>query len=146
MIYFPDVWGPHYWFFLHTISLTYPINPNKIIKKKYYDLIMNFPLFIPIDAIGNSFSKLLDKYPIQPYLDSRESFIKWVHFIHNQINIDLDKPTMEYQQFLTNYYDLYKPKPIINQDYKKFKLKLINIIIILLLLIICIYLYKINET
>ena len=26
----------------------------------------------------------LDQYPVTPYLDSRESFIKWMYFIHNQ--------------------------------------------------------------
>ena len=30
----PKVWGPHYWFVLHTIALTYPVNPNETIKKK----------------------------------------------------------------------------------------------------------------
>ena len=32
----PSVWGPHYWFFLHTISMTYPYHPNAVTKKKYY--------------------------------------------------------------------------------------------------------------
>ena len=44
----PKVWGPHYWFVLHTIALTYPLHPNETIKKKYYDLINNLPIFIPI--------------------------------------------------------------------------------------------------
>ena len=43
----PTIWGPHYWFFLHTISHTYPLYPNEVTKKKYYDLIQNMPLFIP---------------------------------------------------------------------------------------------------
>ena len=30
----PDVWGPHYWFFLHTIAESYPIHPNSVTKKK----------------------------------------------------------------------------------------------------------------
>ena len=28
------VWGPHYWFVLHTIALSYPIYPTNAIKKK----------------------------------------------------------------------------------------------------------------
>ena len=28
------IWGPHYWFFLHTIALSYPIRPNTPTKKK----------------------------------------------------------------------------------------------------------------
>ena len=34
----PAVWGPHYWFFLHTIAMTYPHYPNAVTKKKFYDL------------------------------------------------------------------------------------------------------------
>jgi len=65
----PKVWGPHYWFVLHTIALTYPLHPNETIKKKYYDFIHNLPIFIPISNMGNSFSELLDLYPVAPYLD-----------------------------------------------------------------------------
>ena len=60
----------------------------------FYDLIMNFPLFIPIPDIAKRFSEILDKYPVTPYLDSRESIIKWVVFIHNKINIMLNKKTI----------------------------------------------------
>ena len=82
----PNVWGPHYWFFLDTISHTYPQMPNSVTKRKYYDLIQNLPLFIPNPDIGDIFSKILDQYPVSPYLDSRDSFIRWIHFIHNKIS------------------------------------------------------------
>ena len=81
----PNVWGPHYWFFLHTVAESYPLSPNQVTKRKYYDLIQNFPLFLPDDEIGNKFSRLLDKYPVTPYLDSRDSFVRWTHFMHNKI-------------------------------------------------------------
>jgi hypothetical protein len=85
----PEVWGPHYWFFLHTIAHSYPENPNSVTKRKYYDLINNMPLFIPVPKMGDEFSKMLDKYPVSPYLDHRDSFIRWVHFIHNKLNFSL---------------------------------------------------------
>ena len=30
----PKIWGPHYWFFLDTIAMTYPNHPNAVTKKK----------------------------------------------------------------------------------------------------------------
>ena len=30
-----DVWGPHYWFFLHTIANSYPKVCNKVTQRKY---------------------------------------------------------------------------------------------------------------
>lgn len=116
MILDPKIWGPSYWFTLHTIALCYPHNPNEVTKKKYYDFIQNTPLFIPIDDIGNTFSRMLDKYPVTPYLDSRESFMKWVHFIHNKMNAAIDKPSVSMEAAMSNYYDKYKPKVVINKD------------------------------
>ena len=30
----PIIWGPHYWFVLYTIALSYPLNVNESTKKK----------------------------------------------------------------------------------------------------------------
>ena len=108
----PDIWGPHYWFFLHTIAESYPITPNSITKKKYYDLIQNMPLFIPVVEMGDKFSEFLDKYPVTPYLDNRDSFVRWVHFIHNKFNVLLGKEQISLPLALEKYRAEYKPKPI----------------------------------
>tara|TARA_B100001093_G_C26789619_1_gene998381 strand:+ start:107 stop:541 length:435 start_codon:yes stop_codon:yes gene_type:complete len=138
----PKIWGPHYWFFLHTIALNYPHNPNVTVKKKYYDFFQNLPIFIPITNIGNYVSELLDRYPLTPYLDNRESLIKWVHFIHNEINKELGDKEISIAESLHKYYEQYR-KPG-----EKIKLKSIAqeyyifIIIFILLISISIYLYR----
>ena len=104
----PKVWGPHYWFFLHTLAMTYPHHPNAVTKKKYYEFIQNLPLFLPVEEISGEFSKLIDKYPITPYLDNRDSFVRWMHFIHNKINEKLEKPTISLNEFFVEYYNEYK--------------------------------------
>ena len=132
----PKVWGPHYWFFLHTLSMTYPLHPNAVSKKKYYDFIHSLPLFIPVESISSEFSKLLNIYPVTPYLDNRESFIRWMHFIHNKINEKLEKPQMKLNDFYVKYYEQYK-----NNDTKLFGFfyKLREKIIYTLFLVIMIY-------
>ena len=117
----PIIWGPHYWFVLYTIALSYPLHINECTKKKYYDFITNLPLFLPVSDIGGVFSKFLDAYPVTPYLDSRESFSKWVHFIHNKINIYLGKPELKYYDALNKYYENYKLKEIKKMDERKNK-------------------------
>ena len=141
MVLNPDIWGPYYWFFLYTIALTYPLNPNDVAKKKYYDLIQNFPLFIPISDMGNTFSKFLDRYPVTPYLDSRESFIKWVHFIHNKINVFLGKPEQTYSEAMSNYYEKYKLKDVKKREEQQNKHKYIFAAVILLLISLIIFLH-----
>ena len=134
----PIIWGPHYWFVLYTIALSYPTNSNDSTKKKYYDFITNLPLFLPISDIGNVFSKFLDAYPVTPYLDSRESFIKWVHFIHNKINSYLGKPEITYYQAMNNYYENYKLKELKKFEENNSKQKYVfgSLIVLLVLIII----------
>jgi hypothetical protein len=108
----PEVWGPHYWFFLQTIAHTYPLTPNAVTKRKYYDLIQNMPLFIPNPEIGDNFIALLDRYPITPYLDNRDSLIRWIHFIHNRINRILGKEEITLFEALDDYKASYRPKQV----------------------------------
>jgi len=119
----PKIWGKSFWYTLHTISFTYPDTPNDTAKKKYYDLIQNLPLFLPNKKISNQFIEILDKYPVKPYLDSKTMFIKWMHFIHNEINKLNYKDPMPYDHYIKkitqsfivkeipkntiNYYDIY---------------------------------------
>jgi hypothetical protein len=126
----PNIWGPKYWFFLHTVAMSYPHRPNDVTKKKYYELIQNMPLFIPVESIGNDFSKLLELYPVTAYLDSRESFIKWLHFIHNKINEKLEKPKITIDDFYVKYYEEYKPKDIQIKEYHRWREKIIYIMVI----------------
>ena len=122
-----NVWGPPYWFTLHTIAMTYPEFPNETIKKKYYDFIQNIPLFIPNRNMGNYFLQLLDKYPVTPYLSDRLSLMKWFHFIHNKINVQTGKTEMSFHDSLESYYSNYKPKEVIYKEKNKNKIKYIQI-------------------
>jgi hypothetical protein len=125
------VWGPHYWFVLFTMASCYPKNPNDVTKKKYYEFIQNLPLFMPTSEFGNSFSKLLDTFPVTPYLDSRDSFIKWIHFIHNRINFLLGKEEITLHEALDRYYDNYKtPQMKIKEKFKHWQ-KIVFLIIII---------------
>ena len=138
----PKIWGPQYWFVFHTIALNYPVKPNETSKKKYYDFIQNIPLFIPIENMGNLFNDLLDKYPVTPYLDSRESIIKWFHFIHNKMNVHLNIPEKTMQESLHNYYKNYEP---VERKLKEVIIKkqhYIFMIIIIFLISISVNMYK----
>ena len=95
----PKIWGPHFWFFIHSIAMTYPKTPNDVTKKKYYEFIQNLHLFLPNEKISSDFKNLLSEYPITPYLDNRESFVRWVWFIHNKINQKLEKTEITLEKF-----------------------------------------------
>jgi hypothetical protein len=107
-------------------------------------LIHNLYLFIPNKNISNNFSQLLEKYPVTPYLDNRESFVRWTHFIHNKINKKLDKPIVSLQEF----YDTYKKKNKLpnnnnnNIQIKKIIKKVLYIILFIIFSGLIYYLYN----
>ena len=137
-----NIWGPHMWFFLHTSAMSYPLRPSAATKKKFYDFFQNLHLFIPIESMGSYFSKLLDEYPITPYLDNRESLVRWVWFIHNKLNEKLEKPLISLNDFYINYYEEYKPKNIKLREYYKNREKIIYVAFLLAILGAIYYLYS----
>jgi hypothetical protein len=137
----PKIWGPHYWFFLHTVAMTYPHHPNAVTKKKYYEFIQNLPLFIPVEEISKELEKFIDLYPVTPYLDNRDSFVRWMHFAHNKINEKLEKPQITLNDFFVQYYNEYKSQNEKLAEFYKLKEKLIYGGILVLLLGSIYYLY-----
>ena len=104
----PEVWGPPLWHTLLTFALAYPTHPNTITQRKYYDFIQNLPVFLPNPDIRNKFTELINLYPIQPYLKTRDSFVHWVIFIHNRVNKIQGKKELSVNQALDKYYAHYR--------------------------------------
>lgn len=136
------IWGPHYWFFLHTAAMSYPVTPNDTVKKKFYEFIQNFPLFIPDPKISASFTTILDTYPVSPYLDSKDSFVRWTHFIHNKINKKLEKDVISLEKFYINYYKQYETTSEKQIQYIKMKKHITYAVIVASLLVLIYFVYK----
>lgn len=114
----PNIWIPHIWFFLYTVAHTYPDTPNAVTKRKYYDFVQNLPLYFPEDACSNHFSRVLDNFPVTPYLDNKDSFTYWVHCVHNRMNAYIGEAEKTYLQHLDDYYQEYLPKQYVLSEKK----------------------------
>lgn len=112
-VFLPEIWGPHYWFFLFTVALSYPDHVNAVTKRKYYDLVQNMPIFIPNEHIAKEFSNMLNAYPVTPYLDHRDSFVRWVVFIHNKVNEKLGKPEITPDEAMDLYFRKMVPRTLL---------------------------------
>ena len=112
----PKVWGPCFWFVLHTISLNYPENPSHLDKRKYFDFFNNLQYILPCEVCRDNYKKKLDNLPIIPYLDSKENLIRWVIAIHNSVNKENGKKEMSFQEFKDKYQKIYK------NDYLRYEL------------------------
>ena len=105
----PDVWLPHFLFFLYTVAHSYPVFPNAVTKRKYYDFVQNLPLFIPHDRVRKIIIQILNDFPVTPYLDNQDSFTYWIHFIQNRVHHELGKIEKTHLEHLDEYYNHYLP-------------------------------------
>lgn len=103
----PLVWGPPFWFVLHTVSFNYPEHPTYSDKRTHYDFFYNIRNVLPCEMCRQHYRELLKQYPIEPFLDSRESIISWVILIHNQVNQRLGKEMMSRDAVLEKYNQTY---------------------------------------
>lgn len=106
----PQIWGPHGWFFLHSITMCYPLQPTPEEKEKYLLFFKSLSFVLPCDDCCFHFQNYLIKYPIENSLDSRQSLVKWLIDIHNMVNISNGKPTLSYHEVEKIYNDRYRKK------------------------------------
>ena len=104
----PKIWLTKYMFIMKLISINYPKSPNDVSRKKYYDFIQNLPLFFPNEPLGNNLIKMLDKFPLTPYLESRLSFMKWVHFTNNKLRESIEETKLSFSESLEFFYEEFK--------------------------------------
>ena len=121
-----SVWLEHFWFTLETIAIKFPTHPTNSDVKKYYNLIVNLSLFFPMNPLGKKFDDILNKYPVTPYLSTRLSFMKWVHFIKTHIYKKLNKEYVNFDEHIEKYYEYYKPKDKKFVENLKFKKRFIE--------------------
>lgn len=101
-------WGSPLWFFLHTISFNYPDKPSYKDKSQYYDFFYNLQNILPCQQCKINYIKHLQRHPISPHLDSRQSLVNWVVKIHNLVNIETGKPMMDTASVINKYNQVYQ--------------------------------------
>jgi hypothetical protein len=95
-----------------------------------------------MEPFGNEFIKTIDNYPVTPYLESRLSFMKWVHYIFNKIQKEHNMETDSFQSSLEKYYDHYKPSKEQDKDYYNLKRKVVQTGVVLIVIGVAAYLYN----
>ena len=106
----PKIWGPPFWFILHSISMNYPEKPSFNQKRHHYDFFFNLKYVLPCEKCRKHYSLIFQKTPITPFLDNRKSFIEWVIYIHNEVNKSLGKDQYTFEQVMKNYNLIYNNK------------------------------------
>ena len=126
------IWGPNFWFTLHTVTLGYPDNPTYVDKRRFNDFFVSVQYILPCAKCREHYSNHLSNFPISVSLDNKESLVKWLFNLHNQVNISLNKPIMEYAAFKEKYRKIYNPTIIEKIEDPKTDFKNAKIIIFLI--------------
>ena len=135
-----QIWGPYFWFTLHTITLAYPEKPSYEDRRHFHDFFLSLQYILPCKLCRQHYQQHLREYPVSAHLDSKESLVKWCFFLHNKVNYSLGKPHFSYEEFRDKYMRIYSPtiiQKVINKEnikkYHKFKLFILVILLGLVL-------------
>ena len=106
----PNIWGPKFWFSLHSVSFTYPFSPDTQDKERYKTFFGLLEHLLPCVLCRKNYSKNIRNYPIDGHLESRKSLAYWLMDIHNMVNLENGKPSMTRDEMLENFERQYERK------------------------------------
>lgn len=122
----PHIWGPHAWFTIDTILLTYPVNPTSDDITNYKNFILNLQYVLPCQSCRNHYTEYINNNPLtDEIMGNKVNLLKWMLNLHNKIR---GNNIITFNDFI-NYYD-----SKINSNRTNTNILIVIIIICLLLL------------
>ncbi len=86
-----DVWGPRFWFTMHTVAMAYPDKPTPADKQHVYNFYVAMAQIIPCPRCRVHFAQILRDDPVADALGSRTEIMDWLWRVHNRANRDNKK-------------------------------------------------------
>lgn len=106
----PNVWGPKFWFSIHSVTFTYPFYPDQKDKLRYKTFFEMLEFVLPCVVCRVNYSKNIKNFPIDRHLKDRKSLVHWGIDLHNTVNIENGKPALTYKEVLDIYEGIYGRK------------------------------------
>ena len=98
----PNLWGPSGWYFLHSLTYSYPDNPTKKEEDAAIQFFNSLGTLLPCTVCKVNYDKHFKENNIANCVSSRNELIKWLIDIHNQVNMDNGKPMVSYKSVLNS--------------------------------------------
>ena len=99
-----NIWGPKAWFFIDTIILSYPNNPNYEDIKIYKEFILSLEKLLPCEKCRKHFGNFINKNPLdESILSSKPNLIKWILKCHNSVRKIQKKDAITLDDFYSYY-------------------------------------------
>ena len=109
-----NIWGPHLWFSLHTMSFVYPLTPSNEDKNNYKRFFLSLENVIPCAVCKKNYIRHLKEHPIDNYLNNRKDLVYWVIDMHNLVNGEIGKKIFSYDTVLKKYENVFKKNIVLN--------------------------------
>jgi hypothetical protein len=143
----PDIWGPHAWMFLHSVTLAYPEKPTDIDKTNFEKFFNSLQPVLPCKKCSDNYKIHIDENPILNHLDNKEKLVKWLIDIHNRVNRINGKKDYTYEEAINHYKSLYSlsKNDLLSDNIIIDKIDnnyLLYIFIVLIILLVGYYLYR----
>ena len=117
----PNIWGKHAWIFLHSVTMNYPEKPTMSDRNNYKTFFEKVQYILPCEVCKKHYALHIRNAPIDNALKSRRDLVEWLIEIHNDVNRDLNKQTLCYDEVIDYYKKLY------NGELDDFNFKLVEI-------------------
>lgn len=99
----PEIWGPHGWKFLHYVSFGYPSEPTTEQKNNYKTFFTSLQHVLPCSICAKHYSKNLQEDSFNEALVNKDSLIRWLIDIHNDVNEMKGKKIFSYDEAIKLY-------------------------------------------
>ena len=88
---------------IHYVALGYPDAPDAKTQAEYRSFFESLQFVLPCEACARHYREILQATPVTDHLRDRETLLRWTFAIHNQVNLRLRKPTLDYHEALKLY-------------------------------------------
>lgn len=100
------------WNLFHTITYLYPDNPTLLSQKRITIFFDNLGERISCPECRKHYSEYIKLHSINNIPNNRDSYVKWLVDLHNDVNKRLEKPTLSYDQVQKIHNNVLKTKII----------------------------------
>lgn len=90
----PSVWGPHYWFVIHTYADSYPESPSQLDIEVATSFIKNIPFILPCSECSKHAHDYIKRYykHLNVITSSNKHLVHFFKSFHDDVNERLGKP------------------------------------------------------
>lgn len=96
----PEKWGPHLWYYLHTVAANFPTNPT---EQEVHDMklwLKTLSTTIPCKKCSFHYKNFIDNYEnfLEDICKNKKKLFEFLVDCHNEVNKRNNKPELSYKE------------------------------------------------